>query len=237
MTRRCALLLLLAIAHSAVSQTATLSLLGVLVKPHESLKVPAELRAAVPKKATIRLIQTTRLSGEGETVIIYDRGDQVYPTGSHIAIIKSGKRVADFSLVKVFEKQGVGDTYTLSQAAEVAMPDTHEAFVSAFRNVGDGAETLFVLLTESEGQYRVGWRRWASQAQLRVHEDGTYELWDSNEGDDCVWCAHHYEVCQFKWKVGSLIPLSHHETKDALDPSLFSERPIVTGDMISTARP
>jgi hypothetical protein len=234
---RCTLLLLLAIAHSAVGQTATFSSLGILVKPHESLRAPAELRTVVPKKAVIRLIQTTRLSAEGETVVIYDRGDQVYPTDAHIAIIKSGKRVADFSIIKVFERQGVGDTYALFQAAKFAIPDTHEAFVAAFRNVGDGAGTLFVVLTESEGQYRVSWRRWASQAQLRVREDGTYELWDSDQGDDCVWCAHHYEVSQFKWKEGRLFPLSHYETKDALDPSQFSERPIVIGDMTSAVWP
>lgn len=219
------LLLLLFAANSGFGQGSTASPMGVLIRPAKKVSIPAELRSAVPEKSTVRLIESVRLSNGDETVIIYDRGNQFEPH-AHIAVAKNGKRVADFSLIKLFQKEGVGDTYAFFQAVQFTTPDNRSVFIAAFRNIGDGAGTLFVLLTEKDGQYAVAWRKWASQAQLRVRR-GEVQLWASDEGDDCVWCPHHYEVSNFVWKEGGLSKVSHYETKRPLSPSQFSEKPII----------
>jgi len=237
MIRCCALFLLLCIGCSSLGQTATFSPLGVLIKPADKVEAPAEILAAIPKKVTVRLVKLTRLSSDGESVVIYDRGDQNYEPHTHIAVIRNGKRVADFSIIKLFEKQGVGDTYEFFLAAQFTTPDKQNAFIAAFRNIGDGSGTLFVLLINRQGQYIVSWHKAASQAQLRVRKDGGYQLWDSDEGDDCVWCAHHYEVSDYIWKNDTLFRRLHHDTKDALDPSQFSETPIEIEDESSKSAP
>ena len=102
-----------------------------------------------------------------------------------------------------------------------------KGLLAAFRNIGDGSATIFVIITEGEGKYSFAWSNWTSQAQFRILPKGRFQIWNSNDGDNCVWCTHHYEVTDYVWKNGTLAKLSHHTTKRALSPYQFSESPIV----------
>lgn len=206
-----------------------MSPLGVLITPPKSVVVPPKVRSALPAPSVVRLLQQTQLRSDGEQVVVYERGNQ-YEPHSHIAIVKNGHRVADFSLENLFQKEGMGDTYALFSSSEFGTIDQRNAFVAAFRNVGDGAGTLFVLLRERDGKYQVAWRKGASQARLKVLPNGKIQLWSSDEGDDCVWCAHHYEVSTLEWRDGILVEISHHETKHALNPYAIAEKPIAIGE-------
>lgn len=193
------------------------------VAPPDKLPVPVELQSAVPPDAIVRLIQPVQLSAEGETALIYDSGDEFEPN-AHLAIVKNGKLMADFGLVQLFT--GEVDNFAFSQAAQFAAPDHKSVFIAAFRNLNDGAATLFVLLKEEGGHYIVAWRAQAVQAQFKVLADGEIQLWEAVQGDKCLWCAHRYDVSTLQWANGTLTETSQSQSKHALAPNPFAEKPI-----------
>jgi hypothetical protein len=200
--------------------------MGVLITPPKFVVVSTTLRSALPLHSVVRLVEGTQLVADGEQMVVYERGNQ-YEPHSHIAVVKNGQRIADFSLTSLFEKEGGGDTYALVRASQFAASDQRNVSLAAFRNIGDGAGTLFVLVRERDGKYEVGWRKGASQARLKVLRNGKVQLWASDEGDDCVWCAHHYEVSTLEWRAGNLFEVSHYETENALSPYAIAANPIV----------
>jgi hypothetical protein len=225
MNRALTLALSVFLASPVFSQSSTAGPLGVLISPPKKLQVPSSIRSAIPAKAVVRLIQPTQLTSDGEIVIIYDLGDE-YEPNTHIAVIKNHSRLADFGLVKLFG-EAIGDTYALFQSAQLSLSPSRSGFIAAFRNIGDGAGTLFVLITENGGKYVVAWQKGATQAQFQVHPGGTFQFWDSHGDGDCVWCPSHYEVTNFAWKNDALAKVSSFATKHALSPYQFSERPIL----------
>jgi hypothetical protein len=225
MSRAWSLALLASLACPSFAQSSSAGPLGVLVRPPKSVRVPLDLRPAIPTKSVVRLIQATQFTSDGENVVIYETGNE-YEPNAHIAVIKNHTRVADFGLVELFAKDGVGESYALFQSAQLPLGPSRKGFVAAFRNTGDGARTLFVLITESGGQFRVSWQKWASEAQFQARGGGVFRLWDADEDDDCVWCPHHYEVTNYLWKDETLSKISHFSTKHILSPYQFSEKPI-----------
>jgi len=212
------------LTSSGFGQSSSAGTMGVLISPPKELHVPSNMRSAIPAKAVVRMIQPTQLTEGGEIVAIYDVGDE-YEPNAHIAVIKNHTRVADFSLVKLFGED-TGDTYALFQSAQLSLSPSRNGFIAAFRNIGDGAGTLFVLITGNAGRFAVAWQKGASEAQLQVRTGGVFQLWDADEGDDCVWCPHHYEVTNLVWKNEALTKVSKFTTKHALSPYQFSEKPI-----------
>jgi hypothetical protein len=231
MLRAITLLLLANLSSACFAQSSTWSPLGVLVQPAEEIKVPDEIRRAIPANMIVRWMQQTHLSSEGETSLIYDTGDEYEPK-PHIAFVVNSERVGDFRIAEAFQNQ-VGflddsfDSIDLSQAAVIPLQTDRKGFLAAFRNIGDGAATIFVLITETNGKYSFVWHVWTSQAQFRIRSIGSFQVWNSNDGDNCVWCTHHYEVTNYLWKNKTLVKLSHYTTKHALSPYQFSENPIV----------
>jgi hypothetical protein len=228
------LMALLSIAwpwFACFAQSSTWSPLGVLVHPAEEIKAPDDIRVALPANAVVRWMQQTHLSREGEIGVIYDTGDQYEPK-THFAFIRSRVRVGDFRLAEALLNQDESvkdfvDDIALSQAAEIPLQGDRKGLLAAFRNIGDGAATIFVLITEKGGQYSISWHQWTSQAQFQIRFSGTFQIWNSNGGAECVWCTHHYEVTNYQWKNETLVKISHFSTKHALSPYQFSENPIV----------
>lgn len=213
------------LAYPGPAQTSSAGPLGVLVSPPKRLQVPPDIRSTIPAKSVVRLIQPTQLTGDSEIIVIYDLGDEHEPN-AHIAVIKDHARVADFSLVKLFGGD-IGDTFALFQSAQLSLSPSQNGFIAAFRNIGDGAGTLFVLITENGEKFKVAWQKGATQAQFQVHAGGTFQLWDSHGDGDCIWCPSHYEVTNFVWKNDTLAKVSSFATKHALSPYQFSEKPIL----------
>jgi hypothetical protein len=230
MIRTISLLLLASFSGACFAQNSTWSPLGVLVQPAEAIKVPDEIRKAIPANMVVRCVRQTHLSSEGETSLIYDTGDQFEPK-PHIAFIRNSERVGDFGIAAAFHNQ-VGflddffDSIDFSQAAVIPLNNDHTGLLAAFRNIGDGAATIFVLMTETNGKYSFVWHIWTSQAQFRIRSKGSFQVWNSKDGDNCVWCTHHYEVTNYLWGNEKLAKVSHYTTKFALSPFQFSENPI-----------
>lgn len=218
-------------AFPVLAQNSTWSPLGVLVHPAEGVKVPDEVQKAIPANVVVRWMQQTHLSSEGEISSIYDTGDEFEPK-AHFAFIKNGARIGGLRLAGALVNQGGSlddfvDNFALFQAGEIPLQTDHKGLMAAFRNIGDGAATIFVLITEKDGKYSFAWSDWTSQAQLRIGPKGAFQVWNSIEGDNCVWCTHHYEVASYVWKNETLVRISHYNTKHVLSPYQFSENPIV----------
>jgi hypothetical protein len=220
------LVLIAPVARLAPAQQAKAGPLGVLITPPEGITIPDSLHRALPTGAVARLLQPTQLTPEGEEILVYDTGHKFEPN-SHVLVIKRGERVADFSLTKIFEKDDVGDTYALFSAAQFLTREKSNAFIAAFRNIGSGAGSIFVLVAFKGGSYQVAWQYLAQQAQLKVRRDGRLQLWESSADGECTWCPQHYEVTSFGWKNGTASKIGHSSTKQALNPEAISATPIV----------
>jgi hypothetical protein len=220
------LALIAAFVRTAPAQQAHAGPMGVLITPPDEIKIPDPLRPALPEGAVARLLQPTRLAPEGEEMLVYETGSRFEPN-SHIAAINGGKRVADFSLAKLFEKDDVGENDALFATAQIVTREKTNAFIAAFRNIGDGARTLFVIVAHRAGQYEVSWQKWSSKAQLKIMRNGRLQLWDASEDGQCVWCAQHYNVHTFDWRDGHLNERSHSTTRRILNPGPIADAPIV----------
>ena len=229
MERHLLLFFLFSTVAMTSAQHSDTSSLGVLITPPTAVQVSKELRAALPKNATVRLVNSTTLAPGGEQVLVYETGNK-YEPHSHIAVVKDGKRVDDFALTKLFQRYGIGDTYALFQASEVRTVDDRRAFVAAFRNIGDGSGTLFVVLTERDGHYDA-WKKATTQGRLKILRSGDVEIWEAGDVPDgeinCVWCSRYYQVQTLKWQNGRLTKTRQTITRNTLNPSAVAERPIV----------
>jgi hypothetical protein len=231
MLRATTFLLLAGFSCACSAQNSTWSPLGVLVHPAKEIKAPDEVQKAIPANVVVRWMQRTHLSSEGEISLIYDTGDEFEPK-AHFAFVRDGIRISDFRLAETLLNPGESlddfvDNNALTQAAEIPLQANCEGLLAAFRNIGDGAATFFVLITEKNGKYSFAWRDSTTQAQFQILPKGVFEVWNSDDGDNCVWCTHHYEVANYLWKNETLVKLSHYTTGHALSPYQFSGNPSV----------
>lgn len=219
------------VAVPVFSQNSTWSPLGVFVRPAKEIKVPDEIQRVIPANVVVRWMQQTHLSSEGEISLIYDTGDEFEPK-AHFAFVQGGILIGDFRLAEALLNPGESlddfvDSHALFQAAEIPLQTGRRGLLAAFRNIGDGSATVFALITEKGEKYSFAWSDWTTQAQFRISPKGAFQVWNSDDGDNCVWCTHHYKVANFVWKNGTLIKLSQYTTKRELSPYQFSENPIV----------
>ncbi|MGO8933908.1 MAG: hypothetical protein ACLPTZ_26405 [Beijerinckiaceae bacterium] len=231
MNRAWTLALSVCLACPVLAQSSTAGPLGVLVHPAQEIKPPDEVQKAIPANVVVRWMQQTHLSSEGEISLIYDTGDEFEPK-AHFAFVRDGIRMGDFRLAEALLNPGESlddfvDSHALFQAAEIPLQTGRKGLLAAFRNIGDGSATIFALITQKDGKYSFAWSDWTTQAQFRIGPKGAFQVWNSDDGDNCVWCTHHYEVANYVWKNDTLVKLSHYATKHALSPYQFSENPIV----------
>lgn len=203
--------------------------LGVLITPPPQILVSEQIRSALPKKATVRLLERTERTAGTEHVIVYELGSKFEPD-SHVAVLKGGQLVSDFGLAKLFTVRGTGGRYALFAATQFRTAENKNAFITAFRNIGNGAGTIFVLLIERNGHYSA-WKYGGFQGRFQVRTDGRIQVWsagDVPEGKiDCTWCRRRYDVSTFEWKDASLAKVGHLTKKGALDPASIANKPIV----------
>jgi hypothetical protein len=211
----------------AYAQEAIKTPLGVVIKPPHAVRVSRQLRSLLPKGATVRLVQpTTMEANKSEEIVVYERGGE-YDPRSHVAIVQNGRRLVDFSLTRLFQQ---GESYAFFQASEFQIPDNAKAFVAAFRSIGDGAGTVFVLLTGNDGHYQI-WKRATVQGRFKVLRSGKIQLWDAGDAPEgepgCVWCPRYYNVGTYGWANRTLSKIGHYRTKHALDPEAVSDQAIL----------
>jgi hypothetical protein len=217
MKRLCFIPVLLAAVCPGWAQQAVMTPMGVVVTPGSPLQVSKELQSVLPKNAMIRLAQPTKMADDGEEVVIYETNNPIEPS-PHLAVVKNGSRTADFSLANLFLQDGAGDNYTLFKASEFEWVNKKKAFLAAFRSIGDGSGTIFVLLTERDHRYVAAWKKETTQGRVEVLRNGQLQVWDADGDGQCVWCPQHYKVSTFEWKDGKPAIVGRYTTSHALDP-------------------
>jgi hypothetical protein len=140
--------------------------------------------------------------------------------------VKNGHCVADFGLVTVLPKAGVGSRYALFKASAFESAEKKNVFVAAFRNIGDGSGTLFVFLNWRADGYQVAAKYWTQEGRVKLLRSGKIQVWNADGGGECVWCPQHYEVTTYEWQHGELGRVGRFATKQALDPALIADDPI-----------
>jgi hypothetical protein len=202
-----------------------MTLFGAVVTPHAPIEVSAEMRALLPKDAIVRMVEQTKLAGTGETIAAYDVGSELKPD-PHLIVLKD-KKVADtFRLATIFGKNDPGPGWVLFKASEFQLPQGKNMFVAAYRNIGDGAATVFVLVAEQGGDYKIFWDKLVSQGRFEVLRDGKMQVWGAAKDGACIWCPHVYKVTALEWKDGRVANAGRFETKRRLDPLLLADEAI-----------
>lgn len=212
------------------AQQARPSPLGVLIEPRPAIKVEPQLRALLPRGARVRILAQTALSAEGETLVVYDRYSGLGEPNSHVVIIRGDRVVEDFALARMFK---YGYEFTCVGFVEFRLGQAEKAAAIAFRNVGDGSATLFVVLKAHDDVYKAVFSALVQQGRLRIHESerARMELWSArealDEGISCTWCDHRYEIRTFVWRSGNFVRTDKKLTRNALKPYPIAERPLV----------
>lgn len=208
------------------AQRAEMTPLGAVITPHASIRISAGLRAALPRHTAIRLVQPTVLSEGGEDVVIYEKGNPYEPY-SHIAVVKNGHRVADFGLATLFHKDGSGSGYEFFKASVVETSAQKSIFVAAFRNIGDGSRTLFVLLIKHGGRYEVAGKYATQEGRVKVLRSGKIQVWGAGDDGECNWCPQHYGVITYEWTDAGFSRAGYFKTRNSLSPEDIANNPIV----------
>jgi hypothetical protein len=219
-------LLFLTMGYVSWGQQSTMGPLGVVITPHPAVEVSEEIRAVLPKGSIVRLTQQTHMAFEGELVVLYDASGE-FPPDPHLAVVRNGHAIANFSLATLFGKDNPGPSWELFAASEFRLLQERNVFIAAYRNIGDGSGTVFVLLSEQDGHYTIAWKRAVSQGRFKVLQNGKMELWEAQDEGACVWCPHPYKVTTLRWSAGRLAKIGRFTTKSSLDPSPIADDPIV----------
>lgn len=230
MTYLAMLLLSFALPVSGRSQQATMTPLGDIVTPHSPIQVPEPFKSRLPGKVAVRFFEKTNISGAGENVVIYATPDEDHPeiaTDPHVVMFNGSEQRADFRVADLFSKEDAGVDFEFYKASEVVLAGPGHTLVLTFRNIGDGAATLFVCIAKIDGRYEVIWKSHAYKAQVRMRGDSSFQLWSANHDGECVWCAQTYSVTTFEWKKGRFFREGRFNTKGELDPQPVADNPIV----------
>ena len=216
---------------SAAQQTYP-SPLGVVVEPAPAIRLPSELRRLLPRNAQTRILTQTKLAPEGETLIVYDVPEGISEPHPHIAFIRSARIVKDYAFERFMEG---GEDFIAIGVLPFLVDGRAEAVAIAFRNIGDGATTIFVVFKASEASYqRILWAPTA-RGRLKVFQADKAHLelwnarldvrWSDKPWNTCTWCQHRYEIETFEWRGDKFVRVSKRLTPAALDPAKISARP------------
>ncbi len=211
------------------------SSMGVLVKPRPPLDLEAGVRRLFPKEASIRAFQLTHLGKDVESLIVFDRLPHQHEPDAHVVFVREGRILADFVLEQLVE---YGGEYTLDELIEFRIDSDRDAVALSFRNVGDGAGTLFLVFRGSQSGYEAVFRSRASQGRIVLsREEGksTLELWSAvqeseTSPDSCTWCAHRYSIKHFEWNGRSYALKWKQLSKRILQPSKVVQHTIMQGE-------
>jgi len=242
------------VASAAAGQELLNSPLGVVVIPKKPIKPPPELRRLLPRGIAIRILAETRLAPDGETLVVYDRHPGTPEPYAHVAFVRSEKVLKDYALDQLIE---YGEGFNAMCFSSFHARGDQEAVAIAFRGTGDGAGSLFAVLTADEMSYQVVFLRRVSQGRLKIFEGETprLELWSA--ADDLspttalaadnktpivhlmsvVWGRHRYQVETYEWREGKFVRVSKWKTKKFYHPARMAARPLVLVKQAPQASP
>jgi hypothetical protein len=214
-------------ARIAVAQVQTplhVGAFGGVREPLQPIQVPPELKSFVPKGLTLRAVLKTSMFPEGETLLLYDNGEESFPE-VHLHALRRGRDV------KLFDGVIAGVAGLLPIQTQKG-----QQIVSFAYHVGfDEADTTFMILASVGDSYRVIFERKTTTGQMRILSESPvkFELWSADwkldQGESCVWCPHRYRVRTYLLQGDKFLLTARRLTKAPLDPANLAERTFVAG--------
>lgn len=202
--------------------------MGVIQLPRRPVKAPRTIRALLPRVAKVRLLQKLSFQPQ-DTLVVYDvldsdRSNPImdirYPA---VQVIRENHVVARVSLKR--RTDGPPD-WVFLEAGEIRLSPDLAGIALAFRSMGDGSVSLYLVLSPQGDKYHAVLNKITGEGRLRADQQGTIELWDANFGNECEWCDHRYTVVTYKWNGFRLAQVHKIATCRMIDPNPMTDKPI-----------
>jgi hypothetical protein len=226
-------LIVLCMAVVGSAQQLQVGPMGFMQEAQPSLKVPKGVRAHLPRGAEVKLFQASQFNPE-DTLVVYESRaraglEEVFPflhiTYPTVVVLRANRIVARFKVRKPFTTDA---DWVFLSGGEFRLSQDRSAVAFAFRALGDGAGSMYLVLSSSHGKYQVLMNHEAGQARLRVLDgDGNLEIWEATYGDECVWCRHRYMIARYRWNGSSLVRASRRLSRGKPRPAVIAGRPLV----------
>lgn len=201
---------------------------GVFQLPRRPVKTPKTIRALLPRGARVRLLQNLTLN-PADFLVVYDSLDTDrsssfmdirYPV---VLIVRANHVVERVSLRRPTND---GPDWVFLEAGEVRLLADLGAIALAFRSMGDGSASLYLVIAPQGQNYHIVLNKIAGQGRLRADDEGNLELWDANFGKECVWCDHVYTILTYRWRGLHLARVRKAATCRPIDPDAMTDKPI-----------
>lgn len=202
--------------------------LGVFQLPRRPVKASKTIRALLPRGAKVRLLQNLTLN-PADFLVVYDSLD----TGSSspfmdirypaVLIVRANHVVERVSLRR---RTNDDPDWVFLEAGEVRLLADLGAIALAFRSMGDGSASLYLVIAPQGQNYHIVLNKIAGQGRLRADREGNLELWDANFGEECVWCNHDYTIFTYRWRGLHLARVRKAATCRTIDPDAMTDKPI-----------
>ncbi len=206
-------------------QDGAMTPLGKVSGPARKVKIPDQLRSLLPAEATVLRIDTPNLSQDGEQIVLYNSSrDEVNPLPV-LAIVQSGKIVKSYMLGDTMKDAG---GYALLLAyCKVRDTKNRNVIAIALQVSGDGSGIGFLIFACIDGDYRILFNENTYEGRLTfLQGSGEFELWDSNDDGECVWCPQHYTITTYQLQNDSYVMTRSSKPGKAFNPEGISATPV-----------
>lgn len=197
-------------------------LFGGWSEPLPPLKVPPTLRQFVPEGAVLRAIINTQMAPDGETCLLYDRGDKSWEV--HLDVVRVGKVTSLFNSA----------ISSVAGLVPFTIDRNDQMLAFAYHVGGDSSDTTFAIFAARAGTYQKIFENQTEEGRMRIFEDSTehIEVWSAFWHEDpmktCIWCPHRYQVESYSWQRGQFKRTHTQRTSKQLDPYEIAGTPFNT---------
>jgi hypothetical protein len=208
-------------------QAGAMTPLGKVSAPAVKVEIPNHLRSQLPPKATVLHIDTSGLSPGGEQIVLYNSSrDKANPLPV-LAIVQSGKTIKSYTLGDTVKDAG---GYALLLAyCEVKDATNRNVIAIALQVSGDGSGIGFLIFAWIDGDYRILFNEHTYEGRLSfLRGPMEFELWDSNNDGECVWCPQHYTVTTYRLQNNTYVMTRSSKPTKAYSPGEVSATPVKT---------
>ncbi|HKF53507.1 MAG TPA: hypothetical protein VKB26_14420 [Candidatus Acidoferrales bacterium] len=185
---------------------------GQVSKPTK-VKPTSELRSLVPKGNILRGAWHTNLTPSGETIFLYDDGEEVLQQAC-LAILRGGR-----------ESSLVDATY-VQDFVLVSLDNSKKGLAVVSSNGEDGADAEFVIFVFSNGLYKRVFSGKTMEGQMKIVSTNplSFTLSDAAEELDskdnsCVWCPHRFRIKSYVWNGETFKLTKQVLTKEFIRPA------------------
>jgi len=195
---------------------------GGIQEPLRPIPVPPEFKSFVPEGLILRAVLQTKMSSGGETVLLYDNGEDIFPE-VHLHAIRQRK---DAQLLD-------GAIAGVAGLLPIQTQKQNQVLAFAYHVGADGADTRFLIFARVEDSYKTIFEESTESGQMRVLRQSPlkFELWSADssldKGETCVWCPHRYRIKTYVLHADKFLVKSEHITETALDPADVAAQPFV----------